>query len=63
MKFYSVAKKLPPDSDWLLLQVDEYSPAGFVVGYFRNGFFKTVDDEDITEFVLKWADLPNYGLV
>ena len=61
LKFFSVEKKLPPDSDWLLLKVGEYYPSGFTVGMFREGF-KTEDGQDITEYVEKWADLPDYGL-
>ena len=61
MKFFSVEKKLPQDSDWLLLKVGEYCPSGFTVGMFCEGF-KTEDGQDITEYVEKWADLPDYGL-
>ena len=61
MKFFSVEKKLPPDSDWLLLKVRGYCPSGFTVGTFYEGF-KTEDGQDITEYVEKWAGLPDYGL-
>jgi hypothetical protein len=63
MNFVSIQTRMPEDStdDWLLLKVEEYSPAGFVVGYFYEGF-KDVDGIDITEYVLKWARLPDYCL-
>lgn len=63
MKFISVEKELPKDSadDWLLLKVEEYSHAGFVVGYFYEGF-RDIEGTDITGYVLKWAYLPDWCL-
>jgi len=62
LKFFKVEKKLPSDSDWIIMKVTDYNPSGFVIGKFYEGF-KSEDDIDITEYVEKWADLPDWGLV
>jgi hypothetical protein len=61
LRFYKLTEKLPEDSDWIVMKIKEYSPSGFVIGSFNEGF-KTEDNQDITEDVLKWAYLPDYGL-
>lgn len=59
MKFYKIPNK-PLGKNWLILVTPRYNISGFIVGYYDiDGCFKTdTDNDDITDFVESWAELP-----
>lgn len=59
MKFFhsTYDPKFKGYSGFILLKTPNYSPSGYTIGYFDEGFYTEDSSEDITVYVTEWAYL------